>query len=35
MHLDESGKAWAMIIGVFAVIFANLAAIVLMNALGR
>ncbi len=32
---DESRTAWIMIGGVVAVIFLNLLAIVLMNALGR
>lgn len=35
MHPDESARAWAMIIGVIAVILANYAAIILMNVLGR
>lgn len=35
MDLDESARAWAMIIGVVAVILADLTAIILMNVLGR
>lgn len=35
MHLDESQRAWATIIAVVAVILADIAAIILMNVLGR
>lgn len=35
MHLDESQWAWAVIITVVAVILADVAAVVLMNVLGR
>ncbi|RPF30136.1 hypothetical protein EDD96_6706 [Streptomyces sp. Ag109_G2-6] len=35
MHLDESARAWAMIIGVVGIILANLTAIILMNLFGR
>lgn len=35
MHLDESARAWAMIIGTVGVILANLTAIILMNVIGR
>ncbi|KPI12786.1 hypothetical protein OV450_0132 [Actinobacteria bacterium OV450] len=33
--LDESGRAWAMICGILFVIFADLAAIILMNTVGK
>lgn len=33
--MDESRKAWIMLGTTFAVIFLNLVAIILMNALGR
>ncbi|GLX38863.1 hypothetical protein Sros01_49360 [Streptomyces roseochromogenus] len=35
MQLDDSQRAWATIIGVVAVILADIAAIVLMNTVGR
>lgn len=35
VQLDESRRAWAMIIGVVAVILANLLAIILVNTIGR
>lgn len=35
MDMDESRRAWAMIIGILFVIFADLAAIVLMNTVGK
>lgn len=35
MNMDESRRAWAMMIGILAVILANLAAIVLMNTVGK
>lgn len=35
MHLDESQRAWAAIVGVVALILADLVAIILMNTLGR
>lgn len=33
--MDESRRAWVMIGGVITVIFLNLVAIILMNAVGR
>lgn len=33
--LDESGRAWAMICGILFVILADLAAIILMNTVGK
>lgn len=33
--MDESRKAWAMILGVVAVILCDLAAIILMNTVGK
>lgn len=35
MNLDQSQRAWAVIVGVVAVILADLLAIVLMNTVGR
>lgn len=35
VYLDESRRAWALIIGVVTVILANLVAIILMNTIGR
>ncbi len=35
MDLNESARAWVVIIGVLAVILANLVAIILMNTIGR
>ncbi|AYV25936.1 hypothetical protein EES41_04190 [Streptomyces sp. ADI95-16] len=35
MELDESQKAWLMVLGVLAVILANLVAIILMNTVGK
>ncbi len=35
MQLNESARAWAMVIGVIGIILANLTAIILMNLLGR
>ncbi|MER6517075.1 hypothetical protein ACFWHQ_29285 [Streptomyces sp. NPDC060334] len=32
---DESRRAWLMIFGILAVIFADLLAIILMNTVGR
>lgn len=34
-QLDESQRAWFAIVGVVAVILANIAAIILMNTVGR
>lgn len=35
MELDESRRAWFALVGVIAVILADLVAIILMNVLGR
>ncbi len=35
MELNESQKAWLMVSGVLTVILANLAAIILMNTVGK
>lgn len=35
MSLDESQRAWAVIVCVVAVILADLSAIILMNTVGR
>ncbi len=35
VNTDESRRAWAMIIGILVVILADLAAIVLMNTVGK
>ncbi|TDU73998.1 hypothetical protein EDD91_0624 [Streptomyces sp. KS 21] len=35
VNMDESRRAWAMIIGILFVILADLAAIVLMNTVGK
>lgn len=35
MDMDDSRRAWATMIGVLAVILANLTAIILMNTVGK
>ncbi len=35
MNMDESRRAWAMMLGILFVILANLTAIVLMNTVGK